>query len=121
MTSKNLAVIFGPTLLRHQDENRDLLEMNHKIGAIEFILNHMDTVFVIETMMGSKSNNTTISASAGSDHRRIHLPPLQRGDDLSTILGNYQLRSTDDNSPPATSDEVTALPAVPPRQNAGYI
>ncbi|OAD03626.1 hypothetical protein MUCCIDRAFT_133568, partial [Mucor lusitanicus CBS 277.49] len=45
MTSKNLAVIFGPTLLRDQDENRDLLEMNHKINAIEFILNHMDTLF----------------------------------------------------------------------------
>lgn len=103
MTSKNLAVIFGPTLLRDQDENRDLLEMNHKIGTIEFILNHMDTVFVIETI------------KPANDHRRMHLPPLQRGEDLSSILGNYQLRSNTDESSP----EVVA--AVPPRQNAGYI
>ncbi|KAG2195184.1 hypothetical protein INT47_006466, partial [Mucor saturninus] len=100
MTSKNLAVIFGPTLLRDQDENRDLLEMNHKIGTIEFILNHMDTVFVIETI------------KPANDHRRMHLPPLQRGEDLSSILGNYQLRSNTDEPSP----DVVA--AVPPRQNA---
>lgn len=104
MTSKNLAVIFGPTLLRDQDENRDLLEMNHKIGTIEFILNHMDTVFVIETIKPTPSN----------DHRRMHLPPLQRGEDFSALLGNYQLRSEE----PAQADVVAA---VPPRQNAGYI
>lgn len=103
MTSKNLAVIFGPTLLRDQDENRDLLEMNHKIGMIEYILNHMDTLFVIETI-NSKSNHS------GVDHRKMHLPPLQPGDNLSTILGNYQLTATQETSA-----------AVPPRQNAGYI
>lgn len=42
MTAKNLAVVFGPTLMRHTDENMDLVEMNHKIGCIEFILNHME-------------------------------------------------------------------------------
>lgn len=56
MTSKNLAVIFGPTLLRHQDENMDLLEMNHKINIIEFILNHMDTLFVVEIMNGRRAH-----------------------------------------------------------------
>lgn len=114
MTSKNLAVIFGPTLLRDQDENRDLLEMNHKIGAIEFILNHMDTIFVIETINSKTINNITPTTS--TDHRRMHLPPLQRGEDLSTILGNYQLRS---DEPIVTQQDVVA--AVPPRQNAGYI
>ncbi|CAO3591174.1 unnamed protein product [Absidia cylindrospora] len=42
MTARNLAVVFGPTLMRHQDENQDLMEMQHKIGCIEFMLNHMD-------------------------------------------------------------------------------
>ncbi|CEP10876.1 hypothetical protein [Parasitella parasitica] len=135
MTSKNLAVIFGPTLLRDQDENRDLLEMNHKINAIEFILNHMDTLFVIETIMGSASNTiTSLSStlnsstnSASSDHRRIHLPPLQRGETFGSLLGNYQPRHDDHatTSAAATSTTATmanaALPAVPPRQNAGYI
>ncbi|KAF1798812.1 hypothetical protein V8B55DRAFT_1588774 [Mucor lusitanicus] len=129
MTSKNLAVIFGPTLLRDQDENRDLLEMNHKINAIEFILNHMDTLFVIETIMGSATNTITSLSStalnnATSDHRRIHLPPLQRGEDLSTLLGNYQSRhdeSTTSQSCSSTNVNKTALAAVPPRPNAGYI
>lgn len=91
MTSKNLAVIFGPTLLRHQDENRDLLEMNHKINIIEFILNHMDTLFVIETIMGS----ATSTISSTQEFRR---PP--RGNNRT---------------------EDTTTPAVPPRQNANYI
>ncbi|CAO0795509.1 unnamed protein product [Mucor circinelloides] len=129
MTSKNLAVIFGPTLLRDQDENRDLLEMNHKINTIEFILNHMDTLFVIETIMGSATNTITSLSSTTlnnntSDHRRIHLPPLQRGEDLSTLLGNYQSRhdeSTTAQSCSSTNANKTALAAVPPRPNAGYI
>ncbi|KAL9546432.1 hypothetical protein MBANPS3_006663 [Mucor bainieri] len=130
MTSKNLAVIFGPTLLRDQDENRDLLEMNHKINAIEFILNHMDTLFVIETIMGSATNTITSLSStapnnAASDHRRIHLPPLQRGEDLSTLLGNYQSRHDESTntaqSCSSTNASKTALAAVPPRPNAGYI
>ncbi|KAI8640077.1 hypothetical protein BD408DRAFT_370663 [Parasitella parasitica] len=152
MTSKNLAVIFGPTLLRDQDENRDLLEMNHKINAIEFILNHMDTLFVIETIMGSASNTITSLGSSlnpsanstSSDHRRIHLPPLHRGETFSSLLGNYQPRHDDhatlsysnNNSTTASTTTATttttttttaatmantALPAVPPRQNAGYI
>lgn len=135
MTSKNLAVIFGPTLLRDQDENRDLLEMNHKINAIEFILNHMNTLFVIETIMGSATNTMISSLTSSnansrnsnntlnsSDHRRIHLPPLQRGEDFGTLIGNYQPRIDDKNTQqPSCSNNNLTLPAVPPRQNAGYI
>lgn len=100
MTAKNLSVIFGPTLLRHRDENRDLLEMNLKIRTIEYILNHIDKMFVIETIKSSTEN------------RRVHLPPLQRGEDLSSILSSYDAPSVTDNS---------TFPAVPPRENAGYI
>lgn len=96
MTSKNLAVIFGPTLLRHQDENRDLLEMNHKINIIEFILNHMDTLFIIETIMGS----ATSTISSTQEFRRV-------------IRGNSLSNRNEDNT--------TTTPAVPPRQNANYI
>ncbi|CEI94880.1 hypothetical protein RMCBS344292_09084 [Rhizopus microsporus] len=98
MTSKNLAVIFGPTLLRHKDENRDLLEMSYKIGVIEFILNNVDKLFVIETLGGK--NNT--------ENRKVHLPPVNKGEDLSAVLANY-------------NNDLTALPAVPPRENANYI
>ncbi|KAI7904343.1 uncharacterized protein BX663DRAFT_504733 [Cokeromyces recurvatus] len=141
MTSKNLAVIFGPTLLRHQDENRDLLEMNYKIGAIEFILNHMETIFVIETIGGNSSNI--------SEHRRAQLPPFQkRNEDLNTLFNSYQIssnrkedinnsnnNSNNNNNGSNNYNNITSLqqqpcnnnstllttPAVPPRQNAGYI
>ncbi|KAI8142760.1 Rho GTPase activation protein [Fennellomyces sp. T-0311] len=45
MNSRNLAVIFGPTLLRNPDETNDLLEMNRKIETIDYILNHCDELF----------------------------------------------------------------------------
>lgn len=103
MTSKNLAVIFGPTLLRHQDENRDLMEMNHKINIIEFILNHVDTLFVTETTVIS-----SIKVSTSSDRRRAHVPP-QREASSSSLNSSYQ-----------DSLQVPAA-AVPPRPNANYI
>ncbi|RCI04900.1 hypothetical protein CU098_011107 [Rhizopus stolonifer] len=126
MTSKNLAVIFGPTLLRDKDENRDLLEMNHKINTIEYILNHMNTVFVIETMMGNANTAIgTLTGSANADHRRVHLPPFQRGEDLTALLNNYQSKTEDNGAQKPCSgnmdDSIITLPAVPPRQNAGYI
>lgn len=99
MTSKNLAVIFGPTLLRHKEENRDLLEMTYKIGVIEFILNHVDKLFVIETLAGKSSSE---------ENRKVHLPPVAKGEDLSSAFASY-------------ASSVSALPAVPPRENAGYI
>ncbi|KAI7868463.1 hypothetical protein BDF14DRAFT_1793598 [Spinellus fusiger] len=103
MTSKNLAVIFGPTLMRHQDETRDLLEMNHKIGAIEFILNHMDILFT-GPIPEIPSNHSTPLPSA-----RTNLPSF------SSSLRHRREASCDDlmrGYPPA---------AVPPRENAGYI
>lgn len=120
MTSKNIAVIFGPTLLRDQDENRDLLEMNHKINIIEFILNHMDSLFVIETIWGSATS--TITSLTTADHRRMHLPPLQRGDDIGKLLSNFQTK--EEESSCSTNNNIISgitMPAVPPRQNAGYI
>ncbi|KAJ2956255.1 hypothetical protein NQZ79_g7859 [Umbelopsis isabellina] len=38
MTAKNLAVVFGPTLLRDQDPSRELLDMNAKNTTVEFII-----------------------------------------------------------------------------------
>ncbi|KAI8992176.1 hypothetical protein BDF20DRAFT_909846 [Mycotypha africana] len=70
MTSKNLAVVFGPTLLRDMDDNRDLLEMNHKIGIIDYILNHMDSLFVIETINNNSSIQSYNSAALGHLNRR---------------------------------------------------
>ena len=45
MNTRNLAVIFGPTLLRNMDDSSDLLEMSRKIETIDYILNHCDELF----------------------------------------------------------------------------
>ncbi|KAI9316313.1 Rho GTPase activation protein [Dichotomocladium elegans] len=45
MTISNLSVIFGQTLLRDPDENKDMLEMRHKIEVVGFILSHADRLF----------------------------------------------------------------------------
>ncbi|CAG8517967.1 1480_t:CDS:10 [Ambispora gerdemannii] len=45
MTAKNLAVVFGPTLLRGPDANTEILDMNYKNAAIEYILLNTEQLF----------------------------------------------------------------------------
>lgn len=45
MTAKNLAVVFGPTLMRDQDPSRDLLDMNAKNATVEYIITNTTTLF----------------------------------------------------------------------------
>ncbi|KAG2186647.1 hypothetical protein INT44_002871 [Umbelopsis vinacea] len=45
MTAKNLAVVFGPTLLRDQDSSRDLLDMNAKNATVEYIISNTTAFF----------------------------------------------------------------------------
>lgn len=92
MTAKNLALVFGPTLMRHNDENLDLIEMNHKIGCIEFILTHMDEIFA-----GPVPDTT--NRSAPLPVRKNSLPTRHRRE---ASIG-------------------LPAPAVPPRENAGFI
>ncbi|CAG8509180.1 3151_t:CDS:10 [Ambispora leptoticha] len=49
MTAKNLAVVFGPTLLRGPDANSEILDMNHKNAAIEYIILNTEQLFQDET------------------------------------------------------------------------
>ncbi|KAI9005481.1 hypothetical protein CLU79DRAFT_781284 [Phycomyces nitens] len=103
MTSKNLAVIFGPTLMRHQDEKRDLVEMNYKIGAIEFILNNIDTLFTEPTPDSLQSNRSTPLPTS-----RPNLP-------VTSSAVRHRREASCDNL-------IRSFPpAVPPRKNAGYI
>ncbi|ORY95292.1 Rho GTPase activation protein [Syncephalastrum racemosum] len=46
MNRKNLALVFGPTLLRNQDDNADLTEMNLKIKIVDLILEHYDQLLL---------------------------------------------------------------------------
>ena len=45
MNTRNLAVVFGPTLLRNPDENKDLLEMNRKIEIIDYMIRNEHELF----------------------------------------------------------------------------
>ncbi|CAO3600252.1 unnamed protein product [Absidia cylindrospora] len=45
MVTKNLAMVFGPTLIRNIDEMHDITEMNQKIHVIDFILHHITEIF----------------------------------------------------------------------------
>jgi hypothetical protein len=40
MTFKNLAVVFGPTLMRSADPDREFLDMGSKNAVVEFIIKH---------------------------------------------------------------------------------
>jgi hypothetical protein len=38
MTTKNLAMVFGPTLMRDVEASRDLVDMSFKNAVIEFLI-----------------------------------------------------------------------------------
>ncbi|CAO3642723.1 unnamed protein product [Cunninghamella blakesleeana] len=45
MTTRNLAMVFGPTLLRDQDATRDLIDMGSKNATIEYLINNVYELF----------------------------------------------------------------------------
>ncbi|KAF7727405.1 hypothetical protein EC973_007569 [Apophysomyces ossiformis] len=102
MTAKNLAVIFGPTLMRQRDNNMDLVEMNHKIGVIEFILNHMSSLF----------------CKNDQEPEQEQQPQQPLTPKPSTSSGSSLMKHRRE----ASCDDIRHIPpAVPPRENAGYI
>ncbi|KAI9323574.1 hypothetical protein BX666DRAFT_1847422 [Dichotomocladium elegans] len=94
MTSKNLAVIFGPTLMRNRDESGDLLDMNCKISTVDFIISHFSTLFA-EPQPSKENHSSPLPTSSSSSNRRNSLASIAA---LRTIP-----------------------PALPPRENANYI
>lgn len=45
MTTKNLAMVFGPTLMRDQDASRDLVDMGLRNATIEYLITHVYDLF----------------------------------------------------------------------------
>ncbi|KAI8063501.1 hypothetical protein BC940DRAFT_307363 [Gongronella butleri] len=45
MTIKNLALVFGPTLMRSQDSSRDLMDMGVKNAVVEYLISHVYELF----------------------------------------------------------------------------
>jgi hypothetical protein len=44
MTTKNLAMVFGPTLLRDIESSRDLVDMSFKNAVVEFLIIHVHDI-----------------------------------------------------------------------------
>lgn len=88
--------------MRAKDEQQDFVDMNRKIGAIEYILNHVSQLF-----------------ADPAPEQRNHSSPLptsNRRDSLANASRSYHRREL------STDDILRAVPpAVPPRENAGYI
>ncbi|KAG1136911.1 hypothetical protein G6F37_011638 [Rhizopus arrhizus] len=45
MTTKNLAMVFGPTLMRDEDGSRELTDMSYKNAVIEFLITRVHQLF----------------------------------------------------------------------------
>lgn len=45
MTSKNLAVVFAPTIMRDNSLEREMIDMHAKNLAVQFIIEHSNEVF----------------------------------------------------------------------------
>ncbi|RIA88874.1 hypothetical protein C1645_739054 [Glomus cerebriforme] len=46
MTAKNLSLVFGPTLFRGPDPSSEILDMNFKNAAVEYIIEHANSLFL---------------------------------------------------------------------------
>ncbi|KAG9073239.1 hypothetical protein KI688_001031 [Linnemannia hyalina] len=72
MTSKNLSVVFGPTLMRNPDPSREIMDMTFKNLTIEFFIVHTNELFAQDarpsTSSNGESNNGRLSSS--SNHER---------------------------------------------------
>lgn len=45
MTPRNLAVVFAPTLMWHDDSEREMHDMHEKNIAIQFLIEHGEEIF----------------------------------------------------------------------------
>ncbi|KAG0271431.1 hypothetical protein BGZ95_000757 [Linnemannia exigua] len=57
MTSKNLSVVFGPTLMRNPDPSREILDMTSKNMTIEFLIVNTPQLFVRVQRTSSSGHN----------------------------------------------------------------
>jgi hypothetical protein len=45
MSPKNLAVVFAPTIMRDESIEKEMTDMHAKNAAVQFIIEHSDTIF----------------------------------------------------------------------------
>jgi hypothetical protein len=45
MNTRNLAVVFAPTLLRHLSDEREISDMHTKNNAVQFLIDYNEAIF----------------------------------------------------------------------------
>ncbi|KAF9925832.1 hypothetical protein FBU30_004452 [Linnemannia zychae] len=66
MTSKNLSVVFGPTLMRNPDPSREILDMTSKNLTIEFLIVNTHQLFVRAEKTSGRSHGQNLAGGSSS-------------------------------------------------------
>lgn len=45
MTTRNLSVVFAPTLIRHLSDEREMSDMHSKNNALQFLIDYNEQIF----------------------------------------------------------------------------
>lgn len=46
MNTRNLAVVFAPTLIRHVSDEREMSDMHSRNNAVQFMIEHNEKIFL---------------------------------------------------------------------------
>jgi hypothetical protein len=118
MTSKNLSVVFGPTLMRNPDPSREILDMTSKNLTIEFLIVNTPELFVRVERTSFGSHGHGQGTSSGSS-----LAPSDGFPPGFTGQRQGSLGSVGHMSPPprrvANHAGHPSAPILPPRSSSG--
>ncbi|KAF9937846.1 hypothetical protein BGZ67_000788 [Mortierella alpina] len=119
MTPKNLSVVFGPTLMRNPDPNREILDTTYKNMTIEYLILNTSDLFVrtekstpTTTTTGSTLLDPPGSASSSSDASGV--PAGFTGQRQGSLGSQGQL-----SPPPRRVAGHASGPTLPPRSSSG--
>ncbi|KAG0044872.1 hypothetical protein BGZ83_009847 [Gryganskiella cystojenkinii] len=70
MNSKNLSVVFGPTLMRNPDPSKEIMDMTYKNMTVEFFITNTSELFVRNTRPSTSSSHGTSRPSTSSTHEQ---------------------------------------------------
>ncbi|KAG0265327.1 hypothetical protein BG011_005027 [Mortierella polycephala] len=121
MTSKNLSVVFGPTLMRNPDPNREILDMTYKNMTIEYLILNTSDLFVrkekersFSTSSHTSANGTGSLAVNGINGGANGFPVGYTGQRQGSV-GSL----TNQIVPPPRRAAGGPMPTLPPRSSSG--
>ncbi|KAF9184750.1 hypothetical protein BGZ51_003153 [Haplosporangium sp. Z 767] len=121
MTSKNLSVVFGPTLMRNPDPNREILDMTYKNMTIEYLILNTSDLFVrkekersFSTSSHTSANGTNSLTVNGTNGGANGFPVGYTGQRQGSV-GSL----TNQMVPPPRRAAGGPMPTLPPRSSSG--